>query len=281
MASAMCACGSAWLGKRFFDLGGELEGEGVEALREVADVLEEIVVGDKGGDGCEKSGGGGDQGFGDAGRHGAKAGGAGGAEAGEGVNNAPDGAEQADEGSGAGGGGEPGHAFFGAANFFGGGLLHAYGDGLHRFNFCRRWVAGAGDLGLEFPVAGGVDVGERRAGGNESLRIGDALSGAEDFLELIALAANASKEAGFLKNQRPGDQRGEEKDGQNAAGDPAGLRENLENVADVDGGEERRNVCLLKKAKFYRQKKRSTRVGHGQKIRMPVWRKGMQGKEPE
>jgi hypothetical protein len=34
------------LGECFFDLGGEFEGEGVEALRQIANELEEIVVGD-------------------------------------------------------------------------------------------------------------------------------------------------------------------------------------------------------------------------------------------
>ncbi len=197
-------------GERFFDLGGEFEGEGVEALGEFADVLEEIVVGDEGGDGGEEAGGGGDEGFGDAGRDSAETGGTGSAEAGEGVDDAPDGAKETDERSDAGGGGEPGHAFFGAANFFGGGELHADGDGLHGFEFGGRGIAGAGDLGLEFAIAGGVDVGEGRAGRDESLRIGNTLGGAEDFQELITLAANAAEKAGLLENERPGNERGEE-----------------------------------------------------------------------
>ena len=108
------------LAESFFDLGGEFVGEGVEALRQIANVLEEIVVGDEGRDGGEESGGGGDEGFGDARSDGAKAGGTGSAEAGEGVNDAPNGAEEADEGSDAGGGGKPGHTFFDAANLVGG-----------------------------------------------------------------------------------------------------------------------------------------------------------------
>jgi len=181
-------------------LGGEFEGEGVEALGEFADVLEEIVVSDEGGDGGEKAGGGGYEGFGDAGRDRAEAGRAGSAETREGVDDAPDGAEEADERSNAGGGGEPGHAFFGTANFFGGGELHADGYGRHGFEFGGRGIAGAGDLGLEFAVAGGVDVGEGRAGGDESLRIGDAFGGVEDFEELIALPANAAEHAGLLED---------------------------------------------------------------------------------
>ena len=86
-------------------MGGEFESEGVEALGQVADVLEEIVVGDQGGDGGEESGGGGDEGLCDAGCYGAEAGGARSAEAGEGVDDAPDGAEEADERRDAGGGG--------------------------------------------------------------------------------------------------------------------------------------------------------------------------------
>ena len=129
------------LGEGFFDLGGELGGEGVETLSEVANVLEEIVVGDECGDGGKKSRGGGDEGFGDAGSDGAEAGGSGSAESGEGINDAPDGAEEADEGSNASGGGEPGHAFFDAADFFAGSELHADDDGLNAFDFSgeRRW----------------------------------------------------------------------------------------------------------------------------------------------
>jgi hypothetical protein len=69
---------------------------------------------------------------------------------------------------------------------------------LHGFEFGGRGIAGAGDLGLEFAIAGGVDVGERRAGGDESLGIGDAFGGTEDFQELIALTANATEEATLL-----------------------------------------------------------------------------------
>jgi hypothetical protein len=208
-----CSSDAHSLRERFFDLGGEFEGEGVEALGEFADVLEKIVVGDEGGDGGEEAGGGGDEGFGDAGRDGAEAGGAGSAEAGEGVDDAPDGAEKADERGDAGGGGEPGHAFFGAANFFGGGELHADGYGLHGFEFGGRGIAGAGDLGLKFAIAGGVDIGEGRAGGNESLGIGDAFCGAEDFQELIALAADAAEEAGLLEDEGPGDEGCKQKNG--------------------------------------------------------------------
>ena len=219
-------------GEGFFDLGGELEGEGVEALGEVANVLEEIVVGDEGGDGGEESGGGGEEGFGDAGSNGAKTGGTGGAEAGEGVNNAPDGAEEADEGSDACSGGEPGHAFFGAANFVGGGKLHGNGDGLQGFQFCWAGIGGGADLGLEFAVAGGVDVGEGRAGADESLRIGDTLGGSKNFEELIAGTIDAAEEAELLEDESPGDQGEEEQEDEDATSDQASLGENIKDVAD-------------------------------------------------
>ena len=88
---------------------------------------------------------------------------------------------------------------------------------------------------MQFAVAGGVDVGEGRAGGDESLGIGDALGGAKDFEELIALAADAAEEAGLLEDEGPGDERGEEQDGEYAAGDPASLREDIKNITDEDG----------------------------------------------
>ena len=52
-----------------------------------------------------------------------------------------------------------------------------------------------GELGLEFAIAGSVDIGERRTGRDESLGIGDALGGAENFEELVAFAADAAEES--------------------------------------------------------------------------------------
>jgi len=105
-------------------LGSKFKDESVQALGEIANVLEEIVVGDEGRDGGEEPRGGGYKGFGDPGSDSTKARGAGGAETREGVNDAPDGAEETDEGSNAGGGGEPGHPLFHATYFLGGGELH-------------------------------------------------------------------------------------------------------------------------------------------------------------
>jgi hypothetical protein len=80
---------------------------------------------------------------------------------------------------------------------------------------------------LEFAVAGGVDVGEGGAGGDESLGIGDAFGGAEDLEELVALAAKAAEETEFLEDEGPGDEREEEENRENDTRDPTGLRKNV------------------------------------------------------
>lgn len=220
----------------FFDLGGELESEGVEALSEIANVLKEVVIGDEGRNGGEEASRSGDESFRDAGSDRAKAGGTSGAESGEGVDDAPNGAEQADEGSNSSGGGEPGHAFFNAANFVGGSKLHGDGNGLKRLQFRMRIVAFAGDLRLKFAIASGIHIGKGRASGDDALGIGDALGGAEDSQELVGLAADAAEDSHFLEDQRPGHEREKEKEQENGTGHKAGLLENVENVADNSGG---------------------------------------------
>jgi len=198
--------------------------------------LQKVVVSDEGGNGGEEAGGGGDQGFGDAGSDGTKAGGSGSSESGEGINNAPNSAEEADEGSDTGGGGEPGHALFHAADFVGGSELHAHGDGLQRFEFLRSGIAGGGHLGLQFTIAGGVNVGEGRAGADESLRIRHTFGGPKDLEELIALTANAAEKAELLEDKRPGDQGKEQQDEEDTPRDPACLRKNVKDIADEQRG---------------------------------------------
>jgi hypothetical protein len=97
------------------------------------------------------------------------------------------------------------------------------------------------------------------------LRIGDTLGGPEDSEELVAFAADASKDAELLENERPGDQREEQKQHEDETSDPAGLRENIEDVADEDGGEQKNGVSPSRKLDFYRQKQRNTGVEHGQR----------------
>jgi len=223
-------------------LDGKFKGKGVEALGKIANVLEEIVVGDQGRDGSEESGGGGDEGFGNAGSDGAEAGGAGSAEAGKCVNDAPNGTEQTDKGGDARGRGEPGHPLFHTTNFLGGSELHRDGNSLHRLELLRSGVAGAGELALEFTIACGIDGRERRTCGDKTLWIGDAFSGAENFQELVAFATDTAEKTRLLEDESPGNEREEEKKGENEAGNPASLRKNFKDIADEDGGEQRDDV---------------------------------------
>jgi hypothetical protein len=235
-------CVARILGESFFDLGCECKGKGVEALRKIADILKEIVIGDEGGNGSEESRGSGDKGFGDTGSDSAKAGGTGGAEPGEGVDDSPDRAEEADKGSYASGSSKPGHTLFNAANFLGGSQLHGDGDGLHGFELLWSGITCAGQLALEFSIAGSVDGRERGTCRDQALGIGDAFGGAEDIQKLVAFATNAAEKARLLEDERPRDKRKDEEKEQDKAGDPAGLRENLKDVANVECGEQRNDV---------------------------------------
>jgi len=224
------------LSKCFFNLRGEFVGESVQALSQFANILEKIVVSDEGGDRREEARCGGDKCFGDAGSNGAEAGGTGSAEAGEGVNDAPNRTKKTDERSDASCGSQPRHALFDTTDLVGGRKLHADGDGLERLESLRSRIARASDLGLQFAVSGGVDIGERGACGDESLGIGNALGGAKDFEELIALAADATEQAEFLEDERPGDQGEEEKNAKDDTRDPASLRKNVKNITDEECG---------------------------------------------
>ena len=219
------------LRKGFFDLGGELHCKSIEPLGEVANVLQEVIVKDDRRNGGKKSAGSGDQGFGNTRSDGAEAGGAGAAEAGEGVNNAPNGTEEADEGSYGAGGGEPGHTFFHAANFVGGGELHADSDGLQAFDSWRMRISRSpANLALKFAIAGGIDRRKRGAGGSQGLRVGDAAGGSEDAEKLIAFAADAAEEAELLQNQGPGNDGKQKQQKQDGSSDKAGLRKDVNNV---------------------------------------------------
>ncbi len=82
---------------------------------------------------------------------------------------------------------------------------------------------------------------------------------------MVALVADAPEDAEFLENERPGDEGEEEKYSEDDTSDPAGLRENIEDVADENGGEQKNGVSLSGKREIYGQKQRNTRVEHGQK----------------
>src|ERR1700722_3755974 len=78
----------------FFDLRGDFQCKGVEALRKVANICQELIIKDYRWDGSDQTRRGGEQRFGNARCHGAQTGRTGGAEAGESVADAPDGAEK-------------------------------------------------------------------------------------------------------------------------------------------------------------------------------------------
>ena len=241
--------------KGFFDLGGDFERKRVETLTEIANLLQKLVVENNGWNGGEKSGGGGDKGFGDARRDRAKAGGACIAETGEGVDDAPNGAEKADEGCDGAGGGEPGHALFDATNFVGGGELHADLHGVKAFELAGRMGIAGRKLALEFAKTGGVDGGEGRAGGRKGLRVGDTTGGAEDAEELVAFATDAAEETGFLQDHGPGNdgKNGEQK--QNAAGNQSCLRQDAEEIGSEQRAKYKNSVYPSVKQKFCLTKK--------------------------
>src|SRR5713226_10604210 len=111
-----------------FDLRAHLHGEIVHARGQLLDVVQVEVVGHHRRDGCEQPGRGGDERLGNPRGHNAQAGRTGAAQAGEGVHDAPDGAEQADERRHRAGGGQPGHPLFEAADLVGGDQLHGHRD---------------------------------------------------------------------------------------------------------------------------------------------------------
>src|SRR6266849_3153487 len=185
---------TALLAEGFFDLRGNFQREGVQPLSQVFNILQELVVENNRRDCCCKSRGGGQQSFGDARRHGTKARRAGVSQPGERVDDAPDGAEQADERSDRAGGRQPGHAFFHAAYFFGRRHLHVCRDRREALQFWRMRIARlAADLALQFAISRSVDRSEGRASGGKRLWIGNAARGAEDAQKLIALAADAAE----------------------------------------------------------------------------------------
>lgn len=227
--------------KSFFNLRGDFESKGVKALRKVANILQELIIKDYGWDGGDQTRCGGEERFRNTRRDGAQAGGTRGAESREGVDDAPDGAEESDKGRDGAGGGEPGHAFFGAANFFSGGELHIYCDGLEAFQFAAGiGITGAGaDLALKFTVAKSVDGGVRGTGGGQGLGVGDSMSGAEDAEKLVAFAFDAAEETKFLEDHGPRDDGENEEKRENSTGDPTGLFENATDIGQEERSEQK------------------------------------------
>src|SRR5205807_211983 len=254
--------------KCLLDLSGDFHSEIVQALPQVTNVLQKLVVKDDRGDGRSQARSRGDQRFGDTWCDGAKAGGAGAAEASERVNDAPNRAEKADEGRYGASGGKPGHPFLDAAHFFGGSELHADRDRRQALQSRRMRIRGnAAHLRLEFAIACRIDIGEGRARGRERLRIGDPVGRAENVQELGALTADAAEHAPFLKNHGPGNEGEEKKDRKNAAGDPSGLHENFRNIGRKNRVEKKNDVPLSEREIFSGRKNRSIRTQPPQPIR--------------
>lgn len=226
------------LGVRFFYLGANFHGKGIEALGQFANVLKKLVVENDGWDGDKEAGGGSDKRFGDAGRHGAQACSASVAEAREGVNDAPDGTEKTDEGRHRAGGSEPGHALFGAAHFLRGSELHADGNGLQALQFSGGLRIASADLAQELAIASIVNGRKRRARGSERLRISYAFCRAKDADELIALTADTAEKAELLENHGPGNNGENSEQDQDTASNRASLRKDVAEVGDEQRSEQ-------------------------------------------
>lgn len=236
--------------ERFFDLGPDFQRKRIETLREFTDILQELVIKNDGWDGDEEAGGRGDKRFRDAGGHCAQAGGARIAETGKGINNAPDSPEQSDKRRDGTGGSEPRHALFDAANLFTGSKLHANGDGLKAFQFSSRLRVAGSHLAKKFAIARGIHGSERRAGGGNSLWIGDAFGGAEDADKLITLTAKASKETKLLEDHGPGDDGKDSEQYQNSANKPAGFSQDTAEISDENRCEQGNDATSLLEINF-------------------------------
>ena len=122
---------------------------------------------------------------------------------------------------------------------------------MHRLEFWGSRIAGAGELALQFTIACGIDRRERRTHRDKALWISDPLGGAENLKELVALATDTAEQTGLLEDESPGNKREEQKKGQNEAGNPAGLRENFKDVADIDSGKRRDDVNPSRETEFW------------------------------
>jgi len=103
------------------------------------------------------------------------------------------------------------------------------------------------NLALQFAIARGIDVGERRSYCHERLRVGDPARGSKNAQKFVTFAPDAAEHPHFLQNHGPGDGRKEKKKKQNAAGDPAGLGEDISNIGSKNRGEQKNGVPLSEK----------------------------------
>src|SRR6266581_2228124 len=147
--------------KHLLDLRGYFQRKGVEPLREIPNILQELIVEDNRRNRRSKARRGGHEGLRDAGRHRAKAGGSGAAKTRERVDNPPHSSKETDEWRYRPGCSQPRHAFFDATHLVGRSELHAYGDGLQTFQFRRmRITRDASHLALQFAITRRIHRGE-------------------------------------------------------------------------------------------------------------------------
>lgn len=151
-----------------------------------------------------------------------------------------------------------------------------------------RIAGNASDLALQFAIACGIHGSERRAGGSQGLWVGNAARCTENAQELAALAADATEQAEFLKDHRPGNNGKKKKKTQDASSYPAGLGEKVLQVNENKSCKQKNDVDPSVQPKFFRLQQRSTRMQGGQtnemrklKRGLPFWKHRKERREKE
>src|SRR5271157_4670802 len=191
----------------------EFEAEIVHAGAKLPDVLRKHVVRDDRRDGGKKSGRRSDQGFGDARCDGTQGCSSGGAKAVEGVDNAPNRSEEADEWSDRAGSGQPGQSAFESRQFFRCGNLDRALQGGYA-NRMRRLLA---ELAIRT-----FKYGDQRAGLELFRHGGDILQPlglAKHADETVALGTRAPEHPPLREDDGPGDNAEYQQDNENGFGD--------------------------------------------------------------
>jgi len=234
-----------WRGdqRRVFDSVEELSAEVVHAGSELSDAGGELVVADKCRHGDDQAGGSGDESFRDARGDGTQGSGACRPEAVEGVDDAHDGPEEADKGSGLRNGGEPRHARFHMREGLAGGGLRSALEGLG-----VGWSAASAGLALVL-VVDFVENGNQRAGA-ELVGYGsdfrEAAGLAECPHELLALGLSGPEGPPLGEHDGPGKDAGKKEDAEHGKRGGAAVVQHLHERPGVDGRGGRGNVRVLK-----------------------------------
>ncbi len=212
----------------------ELAAEVVHACAELTEATGELVVAHDGGDGDDEAGGGGDEGFGDAGSDGAEGCGTGGAEAVEGVDDAHDGAEEADEGTDLSDGREPGHAALHEGEGFTGCGLGGALEGL-RVGRCAAASGLALVLVVDFVEDGDEGAGLELLGHGGNF--GEAAGLAEGAEEATVLLVGGFEGAPFGDHHGPGADAHDEQDDEDCDGGGAAVVEHVHDGGGVGRGQ--------------------------------------------